>query len=142
MRGGLGAGGVGREDKDVSKVFVITKGSYSDYTIVGIYSTSKGAQRAISLLNIEDVNEIEEYELNELDPLVNKFARGYRIWWVSMQRDGTVARVYAERSLHTYINHRKDGNPAVWGQVLAKSEEHAIKIVNDKRAQLIAAGEL
>lgn len=126
----------------MGKVFAITKGEYSDYSIVGIFSTKAKAERALRELDIYGKNDyIEEYELDELDTLVNKFNRGYRVFRVYMQSDGATTDVYRENSIDTWINHSKNKN-MLWGQVLAKSEEHAVKIVNEKRVQLIAAGEL
>ncbi len=119
---------------------MITQGSYSDYSVVGIFSTKEKAQRALDSLPIYGKNnDVDEYELDELDTLVNKFARGYKIYWVVMKSDGTLTSCRVDDEIYTFINHNKE---EIWGQVLAKNDKQAIKIVNDKRAQLIASGEL
>jgi hypothetical protein len=52
----------------MATVYVLTQGSYSDYQIVGVFSTEEGARRAASELAQEqyvEVNDLETYELDE-----------------------------------------------------------------------------
>lgn len=56
------------------KVYVVTTGEYSDYTIRGIFSTRKAAEDAIAAMKVYppayccEPNPIEEYELDEYKP--------------------------------------------------------------------------
>ena len=99
-------------------------------------------------------NEIEEFEL---DPnTANLVRRGYSVWTVHMLRDGTTERVLRRKASAyevTNIGHRiwrRTQAPAYKGKgipdcltskVWAKSEDGAVKIVNERRAQMIASGE-
>lgn len=127
----------------MAKIFVITKGSYSDYSIVGMFSTKEKAQQALDVLSIYDKNDnIEEYELDELDTLTKKFKRGYRIYRVEMDRDGNVKDdIEVTNDIDTWIN-KNQQRGMLWGNVLAKNEQQAVKIMNDRRTQFIASGEL
>ena len=123
----------------MTKVFMITQGSYSDYRAVGIFSTKEKAQRVLDALNIYDKNEdIEEYELDELDTLANKFERGYKIYWIEMNYDGEVVKLHQTEDIAIWINNNKNTGK-LWGQILAKNDKQAIKIMNDKRAQILAS---
>ena len=54
------------------KVYVLTRGEYSDYHIIGVYSTREKAQEVCDVMcgngTIYDAPQIEEYELDELSP--------------------------------------------------------------------------
>ena len=56
------------------KVYVVTTGEYSDYTIRGIFSTRKAAEDAVAAMEVYpsasccEPNPIEEYELDEYKP--------------------------------------------------------------------------
>ena len=47
------------------KVFIVTSGSYSDYQIEAVFSTKEKAEEYIQNACIDDVNDIEEYEMDE-----------------------------------------------------------------------------
>lgn len=47
------------------KVFIVTSGSYSDYRIEAVFSTKEKAQEYIQNACVDDVNDIEEYEMDE-----------------------------------------------------------------------------
>jgi len=126
----------------MTSVFLVTKSSYSDYSIVGAFSTKEKAQKTIDTLSIYDVNDaIDEYKLDELDTLVKKIKRGYKVYWIMMKSDGNVEQCSDSKEIGLWLNHSKDKG-MIWGYVLAKNDVQAVKIVNDKRAQLIARGEL
>lgn len=133
-------------------VYAVSEGSYSDYHVVAVFSSKEKAEEFRRLFPNADYNETEEYEL---DPaVVNLAKRGYNAYRIFMLRDGSVERAevlamdyYHENSTEIF---RRSGNPYLIGKgkgtdvlnatVWAKSEKHAIKIVNEKRAQLIALG--
>ena len=56
------------------KVYVLTQGRYSDYSIVGIYSSMELAQKAYKLLEAHNYwdgpNDIEEWELDSFSSII------------------------------------------------------------------------
>lgn len=143
------------------KVYVVTRGSYSDYSIVAIFDNLEQAQALAARGNNNP--EVEEYKLNP--QYVDYGAQGYCDYTVDMLADGTTVLIRRENS-DLYIEsedfqERKE-MIRVWamryckeyqkltypildkhpyfmrGYIFAKSEEHAIKIVNEKRIQLLA----
>lgn len=63
------------------KVYVLTQGEYSDYHIVGIYSTKEKAQELCDAIcasyTFWDKPQIEEYELDERSPSMGYVCVGY-----------------------------------------------------------------
>lgn len=113
--------------------YVVTTGQYSDYSIVGIYSTKELAELAAA--TITDANEIEEYEL---DIAADKLRQGFKPYRVTFDTDWRSAATI--RSVHL-AGLGIESSPAVreWRKVLhvycwAKDEVHAAKIANEKRA--------
>lgn len=112
------------------KVFVVTQGSYSDYHIEAIFSTKELAEES----GQGDINEWE------LDPPKGGWIIGII---VRMQKDGNVSEFWEERSdtdsNNPYVGFHRydvDGN-LVWS-VKTDDKERAIKVVNEKRIQILA----
>ena len=118
-----------------TKLLLVAAGYYSDYHLCGIYSTQEKAEYAKKLY---DADEIEEYALDEL-PVHPK---GMLLFSVSMKKDGDDSHVYQRDASEAEDADEWQplGNPTerfefhMW----AKDEEHAIKIANERRVQLIA----
>ena len=53
---------------ETKKVYVVTAGDYSDYHIKGIFDSREKAGEYINHSTDSDLNDIEEYNLNELKP--------------------------------------------------------------------------
>lgn len=53
---------------ETKKVYVVTAGDYSDYHIKGIFDSREKAEEYINHSADSDLNDIEEYNLNELKP--------------------------------------------------------------------------
>lgn len=136
------------------KVWAIEQGSYSDYHIVGVFSSRENAQRVIDALP-EERHEPPSLVEWDLDPAVDELNQGLRIFHVLMRKDGTVEKC-KQREFGTY---NLDEEHWVWkrsearayqgtpeavdvlnSSVWARDTEHAIKIVNEVRAQWIAEG--
>lgn len=118
------------------KVYALTKGSYSDYHIVGIYSSSEKAAEA-KLLYGEDSG-IEEYELDYLP----EHPPGHLMYMVQMNaagHTGIVKTESADNSVREWVPYGDGENVAF--MMWATSVEHAVKIANERRAQLIANNE-
>ena len=137
-------------------IYAVSSGSYSDYQIDAVFSTRAKAQKYIDRFPSDDCNGIEEMMLDR--PLPSALP----LWNVRMLRDGSIEgeitrcddmdsgsiRRYVYQDRHQVW--RRSSAPAYEGMgvpdclrsiVWAKDETHAIKIVNDQRAQLIADGE-
>jgi hypothetical protein len=134
-------------------VFVIEEGDYSDYRVVGVFSTREKAEIVLSQLAKREYGseaEISEWPLN---PGVAALSKGWLLWLVWMERDGTVEKC-EQRELSAYdlgtdavSLWRRSEAPAYRGRgvkdvlnasVFAKDSRHAVKIVNEIRAQWIA----
>lgn len=134
-------------------VYVVSSGVYSDYGVNAIFSSRKLAEEFISAAPDPDYNTIEEYPLNP--PTSNLIKRGYSIWQILMLRDGTTERIEkTETKNMTKMSHhwlwkrttamafKGKGIPDVLNSMVwAKTEKQAIKIVNEKRTQMIANNE-
>lgn len=63
------------------KVYVVTSGEYSDYRIVGIYSTEDKAQRVMDAdrgdIDLYDEYRIEEWDIDEIDHSEYVLKTGY-----------------------------------------------------------------
>ena len=53
---------------ETKKVYVVTSGEYSDYHIKGIFDSREKAEEYINHSASTELNDIEEYNLNELKP--------------------------------------------------------------------------
>lgn len=141
------------------KIYLVTEGSYSAYTVLGAYSTKEQAEAAKDCY--ATTNPIEEYELNA--PLPDH-APGTRMYRVDMKRNGDVVAC-----VHDYMKERSDlagvgwpvkshlradGSRIPWFtedsqcqvayfsfRLWAVDEQAAIKIANERRLALIANGD-
>lgn len=121
----------------MTKVYLVTDGAYSDYRVLGIFSTRARANRAKTLYNA--YNDIDVIELDEVP---NK-PRGLLPYGVRIRYENSdvigVDRMSVERFDTGWIYftyHTQHFSFHVW----AKNEEHAIKIAAEKRAQVLANG--
>jgi len=123
------------------KVYLVTDGEYSDYRVLGAYTEKELAERARELW---DADSIEDFDLDAMPP---DGPPGMLPYVVSMDKDGQprsinpVARVSCEsvdRGLSIY--QYGDGFSWCCGYVWARDEQHAVKIVNERRIALLASG--
>lgn len=114
------------------KVYVVTSGSYSDYGINAIFSTPELAELYKNNYNKANPGDadIEEWELDKPIP-----ENGYT---VRMTQNGIAdVSINFNASWGFWCFTRE--NKLVWNiQILDK--ERAIKVVNEKRAQILALG--
>lgn len=135
-------------------VYAVNSVCYSDYKVVGIFTTREKAEEFMKIVPSSEYNKIEEFELDATTS-INMVKRGYVIWLVSMRINGDVLKI--EKSWYPiigdinevpsydiykaspyYHRHKEDH---LFAKVWAKTEKAAIKIVNDKRVQMIANNE-
>ena len=134
------------------KVYVVTKGYYSDYHIVAIFDNKKAAQNCAfnhgedGMLTDSDEMDtaVEEWEVN------SKQKREIPRWQVCINREGStsIGRIPTDDSyylkdgyfsFHSVSYSGVDGPHLVLG-VTAPDAPHAVKIANEKRSAFIAAG--
>lgn len=137
----------------MKKIYAVSSGSYSGYRIDAIFSSRKLAEEFISLVKHDDYNGVEEYQLDP--PAADLIKRGYSVWRVLMLKDGTTERIDrtennkydVENIGHTLWErtkaaaYQKKGLPDILtSNVWAKTGKQAVKIVNEKRKQMIVEG--
>jgi hypothetical protein len=83
------------------------------------------------------------------DRFVDEIRRGWRPWFVSMDRDGNVIRTSAEESDYGYrsaahyeynIGGRPNSPRHIYANIVADTEERAVKVLNERRTRAIAEG--
>lgn len=146
-----------QEESLPMKIYIVTAGEYSDYHIVAAFTDeTKADAHAYPFRDYR----VEEYNLNP--DLPSYLKPGYKIYNVSMFSDGELAGgPYGLYQAHyetnpSAIGHlqfrdfaypgngdRDGNNPRtgewyIHGTVQARDEQHAVKIMNEKRVQLIA----
>ena len=133
-------------------MWVLERGSYSDYRVLGVFSTKRNAERAAKFLDHgSETPTVAEWPLN---PAIAELSRGYDQWNIIMLRDGTVERCDRNDSPYDFDTAgflwERTKAPAYIGKgipdalnvtVWARSARHAIKVANEKRAQMIAGNE-
>ena len=122
------------------KVYVVTTGSYSDYSVSAIYSDRDSADVATGLLS--DSNDVQEWILDEVPA---DDIRGRIRYLVVMAKDGLTEKIrtyqYSLDSSHSIGSSPTTGKPSLYNYCWAMNEEHAVKITNDIRVRLIAQDE-
>ena len=123
------------------KVWVVTEGEYSVYRIVGVFSTEDNARAfcaAHAQLSASDWPRVEEFDMDPEPPTAVTAIR------VRMTRGGGGAAVgspeqidAADLGFQHYLTAFGDYQ-LVWN-VQTDDPERAVKVVNEKRAMLIAA---
>ncbi len=133
----------------MTTIYAVSSGEYSDYSVLALFSTRELAQDYVDTIlagKNYDTPRIEEYEL---DPEVPSLRAGLSAWLIGMDRDGNVLRAEQgstdSRFRGPYFICGENGCGTMSGgergivfACVAKSVDHAIKIVNEWRIQLIA----
>ena len=131
------------------KVYILTSGCYSDYSIEGVFSSREKAQEYADIImkdkTYNDFNDIVE---TEVDNMYAYAKSGTRCFYGNIEEDGTLCFGINDYYTDGYDDsHLFDNsyyiNPDMSMDfvIKASSKEHAIKIVNDKRAELIASNQ-
>jgi len=138
-------------------IWVVEQGSYSDYRVVGVFSTKENADKIAALLNVDSPSDEATVDEWVFDPGIKELNAGKSLYFVQMQKDGTVERVqlrefssYELRSAGRAEMWRRSTAPAyrggpntfdvMWMTCWAKDETSAIKITNERRSEMIASG--
>lgn len=119
------------------KIYIVTKGSYSDYHICAIFSTEEKAQRLVDSLNRRwNTPCIEEYEIDAVE-----IPKGYKNYFVRMTKEGSVLEQNISDSTYFMNETGFDINQNIFSYQFAEDETHAVKITNERRVQKIANNE-
>jgi hypothetical protein len=127
----------------MTKIYMVASGEYSDYRVLGLYSTMEKAEYAHKLYNAD--SEIDEIELDYLPP----HPPGELLWNVLVLDNGDV--LYISRlsldeavSLQVYSSRVRHWaglvNPGRLFRLWAHDKAHAIKIATEKRREMLAMG--
>jgi hypothetical protein len=135
------------------EVYVVTKGRYSDYSIVGIFSQEAKADAYVALHHPNDRDDlcgdglrVEPWDVDAEGHNFDALSKGgRRLYRVRMEADGTVDSVYDVAPAQKTKDYVQPGYPdrtRLFGvfQMWAKDEDHAVKIANERRAAALAAG--
>lgn len=129
-----------------SKVWLVSHGDYSEYTIDGVFDTEEKAKAFASYWDgVKGESEYAPcYEVEEmaLNPGIPQIRKGYKLFLVRMGRDGDTLDVYVCNFVGDDVSEifREDwrGSSHLLTYCWAKDEQHAVKIANERRVQLIA----
>ena len=124
-------------------VYIVTHGQYSDYHIVAVYDNKKAANNhAFNISNMWNDGRVEEYEIN------NTCEKMRPRWSGIMYKDGHVEHSgkdshedkpyirFCAEDRSRYTTHKA----YMTYSIETETEEKAVKIINEKRAILIASG--
>ena len=131
-------------------IWVVDDGEYSDYHVIGVFTTKGMARDVARAFKLGD-DSIHEWPLN---PGVAELNKGLWQYTVVMLRDGSTERITRKDELYdlelsSYLWDRPNA-PAYAGRnipaalvatVWARDDKHAVKIANERRTQMIANGE-
>ena len=121
----------------MTKVYMVTDGCYSDYRVLGIYSTKARAAEAQELYAAG--NEVDEIEMD----VVPEHPRGCLAWVVQMDRNGGTSRVERkncdEHRASVSVSKFYDASaPVMTARLWAEDADHAVKVANEWRSRLVA----
>ena len=124
-------------------IYVITRGSYSDYHICAVASTQERAEQLRKMYTDRyDTANIEEYEIDiPSDEYYNKTPTLY--WEVILKQDGDLIyiRTYYDEPNQSVIIQEGRYNwreTFIISNIQENTQEEAKKIAYDKRAQYLA----
>ena len=122
------------------KVYLLTAGDYSAYTVLGVFSTPEKAEAARGLLqgyhpSDDTENELEEFELDG----VPDHPPGYLLWSVRIMKAGDVPEEPVQVGAASGAGEFQFVE-WLYLRVWALDAAHAVKIAGERRAQLIALG--
>lgn len=122
----------------MAKIFLVTDGDYSDFYIRGAFSTMELAVEAQRIWGAN--SQIDEFEIDQVPKRSRMVPAGMYVFSIGMANDGAVKYHSFQDATESF---EPDTNPSVWCgtlqmRVMARDLEHAVKIVNEKRTQMIA----
>lgn len=122
----------------MGKIYIVTEGSYSDYHIVGTFSTKEKAEEH-SLLVLGEERQFYDAKVEEwdIDEIVDH-PKGMFFYNVVMTKDGKTQECKNVGCEYKNTDAPYGDNANFSFYMWARDEKHAIKIANERRTQLIA----
>ena len=122
------------------KAYIVTRGAYSDYHIVGVYSTQEIAERYRNL----EPGDTADIEIWDVDVLYDPVEHGYKFWSVDFDKAGNIVYLSQEDmeigdgeiERNSYYLHQR----GITFHLYAKDRDHAIKIASEQRFMILANG--
>ena len=119
-------------------IFVLTAGEYSDYRVLGVFSSKEKAEEVYAKREVtgrDYCHAVEEYFLDN-DP---NTPEGMKSCSVLMRRDGMVVDIKVDTNggrlcLDAFFSKKLDRKFFMH----ARNEKHAVKIANERRTKMIA----
>lgn len=117
------------------KCWIIEQGCYSDYRVVGIFSTKENAEKALAHMKQKEFSDYDEPEINErfLDPCIEELNQGLFQFEVRITKEGIEVLIKKEIDAEDF--HWTVGD---YYNVWARDEAHAIKIASEKHTRHLA----
>ena len=130
----------------MDKIYLVSEGEYSDYSIVGAFSTEEKAQALVDVINARPYStaRIEIYHLDSV-----QLKPGHQVYHIWMNSEGNtpweVFIGYVENGTEARTEFRFS-RQAPQGTYLVvtryvETPEHAVKIANELRTQWLAQRE-
>lgn len=117
----------------MKKVFLLTKGVYSEKYVVGVFSTRKKAEEFM-LYNLGD-DDYVDIEVANLDESID---RNEKLWRVNMSQGTSCAAVTSSR-YHDKDTFQYDAwFGGFYFYVMAETSEKAVKIASERRSYIIS----
>lgn len=138
----------------MSEVYLVTKGEYSDYRVEAVFSTKENAERFMAKFPNSGWGGYNEIEVYSLDEHISEIERGLIFFRVEISRDGDTLSIEQTSPAYQSGDPIPDGwrpyyyrGGSISGRqeikwrpfyTWAKDEQHAVKIANEWRVQMIA----
>ena len=125
---------------ETKKVYVVTAGDYSDYHIAGIFDSREKAEEYINYSTYSDLNDIEEYNLNEPP---DKREKIFEIRSDFENIDCKIVGDSSEPMMYKDLMHIMnfglgDRKQYIYFYICADTRERAIKIASERLRQVKA----
>ena len=115
----------------MGKVWIVTKGEYSDYRIEGVFSDEAKASRVAEMIQ----GDYDEYPLD--DARVDAIPAGNKMHTVFLYRNQAPIVIESNPLLDESITRHTDHHGLGWYTVItwARDKDHALKVASDKAAE-------
>lgn len=123
------------------KVFILTRGSYSDYQIIGVFSTFELANHAKAILNESEINDPEEFELDPPYQPEKDFTLGNTYKVTIYKNNGEIFKWANYLNLQNVYRHPTDCIIRIYSNEIwvcsPISFEHAEKVAIEQRQKYL-----
>lgn len=121
----------------MTTVWIVTQGDYSDYHIIGVFSTEENAKLIVSKIKCSDFESVPNIEPFELDPAVDSIRAGLTLYKVRMDLQGNLIEPVTETTrdiIPSDFTWCEGGSFNIYASDLA----HATKIAAEKLTEYLA----